>query len=212
MWEGSILLIGSIPRATSKRLIIANTPKPSSNRMVKVASFLISVLHTRATDIVYSLITESQPASKPPPPESPSVQSSTDTSLSPLGPRVDPHDDDAMSIDLTLNPITEKLTIGDEISYFFKKDREYQRAWILAINPALDAPLRLSTSELLYKNDHVHLIQPCQVLGSNRRKLTKMFRIEQYKTEKEGDMNAATKHSLEFLKKKIDWAQTIKNE
>ena len=134
-----------------------------------------------------SHIADSQTASKPPHPESPSAQYSTDKSFSPLGPILDPHDKDATSIDLTLHPITEKLTIGDEISYYFQKERAFQRAFILAVKPELDAPLRLSTAELLYKDNNVRLIQPRQDPGSNRCPLTKMFRIDQYQTEKEGD-------------------------
>ena len=150
-----------------------------------------------------SHIADSQTASKPPPTESPSTQLSKDTSLSLLGPTVDPRDDDAASIELDIHPITEKLIVGDEISYYSLSKREHQRAWIMAIDPELEAPLRLSTAEVLYKNDSVCLIHPRPDPGSKRCPLTRMFRIEQFQTKKEGDWTKALRQSLEIQKNRL---------
>ena len=155
-----------------------------------------------------SHISESQPATKPPPPGSPSAQYSTDKSYSPSGPTIDPRDYDSDSIELSIRPIKEKLKIGDEIRYFSRSENEYINAFILAINPELDAPLKLSTPDLLYKNVGVCLIKPCPETGSNRCPLNKMFLIEQYQTKKEGDWKDASRQSLE-LQKKTDKYQSI---
>ena len=148
-----------------------------------------------------SHISESQPATKPPPPGSPSAQYSTDKSYSPLGPTIDPRGYDSDAIELSIHSIKEKLTIGDEICYYSRHSNGFKNAWILAIDPELDAPLKLSTSEVVYKHDNVCLIQPRQETGSNRCPLKKMFRIEQYQTKKEGDMNDAMRQSLELQTK-----------
>ena len=152
-----------------------------------------------------SHISESQPATKPPPPGSPSAQYSTDKSYSPLGPTIDPRGYDSDAIELSIHSIKEKLTIGDEICYYSRHSNGFKNAWILAIDPELDAPLKLSTSEVVYKHDNVCLIQPRQETGSNRCPLKKMFRIEQYQTKKEGDMNDAMRQSLELQKKQTGY-------
>ena len=152
----------------------------------------------------HSHISESQPASKPPPPGSPSAHYSTDKSFSPLVPRIDHRNYESDDIELSILPIKEQLKVGDEIRYFSRSKNEYINAFILAINPELDAPLKLSTPDVLYKDVGVCLITPCPGTGSNRCPLNKSFLIEQYQTKKEGNWKDASRQSLELLKKQTD--------